>query len=88
MKQIGILIGFLLAISCGSIDRSASKVYIGGEIVNPTSDYLVLFKDDKVIDSAQLDHNNRFNIKFKDLEEIRNYVQDTEGAIESERQRI
>lgn len=69
VKQLGIIIGFILAISCGSIDRSASKVYIGGEIVNPTSDYLILFKDDKVIDSAQLDHNNRFNIKFKDLEE-------------------
>jgi len=69
VKQLGILFGFLLSISCGSIDRSASKVYIGGEIVNPTSDYLVLFKDDKVIDSAQLDHNNRFKIKFNDLEE-------------------
>lgn len=69
MKQLGILIGLLLIISCGSIDRSASKVYIGGEIVNPTSEYLVLFKDDKVIDSAQIDHNNRFKIKFNDLEE-------------------
>ena len=69
MKQLYILIGLLLTISCGSVDKSASKVYIGGEIVNPTSDYLVLFKDDKVIDSALLDHNNRFKIKFNDLEE-------------------
>lgn len=69
MKYFSLLIGALLILSCGSIDKTASKVYIGGEIVNPTSDYLVLYKDDKVVDSAQLDRNNRFKIKFDDLDE-------------------
>jgi len=69
LKVLSLLIGIVLMISCGSIDKTSSNVYIGGEIVNPTSEYLLLYKNDKVIDSARLDHNNRFKIIFNDLDE-------------------
>lgn len=61
------LIGSLF--SCGDGTGTKSTVYFGGEIVNPTSDYVVLFKHDVVIDSAKLDENNRFSFRLEDIEE-------------------
>lgn len=62
-----VLIGSLL--SCGDSTNTKDTVYFGGEIVNPTSDYVVLFKHDVVIDSAKLDQNNRFSFRLENVEE-------------------
>ncbi len=43
------------------------QAYFGGEITNPTSDYLLFCKNSKVIDSVKLDKNNRFFMKFDSL---------------------
>ena len=50
---------------CGSenIDKAPS-VYFAGEIVNPTSKMVMLYKGEEVIDSALLDENNRFEIRL------------------------
>lgn len=64
MKKGLLILVCVLAYSCGVIDKRPSPVYFGGEIVNPTTPYVVLFKDDQVIDSAKLDRNNRFKINF------------------------
>lgn len=64
MKKGLLILACIFAYSCGVIDKRPSPVYFGGEIVNPTSPYVVLFKDDLVIDSAKLDRSNRFKINF------------------------
>ncbi|MBC6998748.1 transaldolase [Cytophaga sp. FL35] len=57
----------ILFASCGSTEKTSNKVYFAGEIVNPTSEHIVLFKGDAVIDSARLDKNNRFSFNFDTL---------------------
>lgn len=64
MKKYLLLISGILAVSCGVVDKRPSSVYFAGEIVNPTNDYVVLYKDDQLIDSARLDRKNRFKINF------------------------
>ncbi len=59
----------LITSGCGNKEKNPRSVYFAGEIVNPTSDYVVLFKDDIPIDSARLDENNRFLFKLNDIEE-------------------
>lgn len=41
--------------------------YFGGEIQNPTSQYVILFKDNLAIDSILLDEKNRFFKKYDSL---------------------
>ena len=59
----------LIVPSCGVKDRESQNVFFAGEIVNPTNGYIVLYKDDIVIDSAKLDSNNRFSIRLNAPEE-------------------
>lgn len=63
-------ISILFLIGCSTVEKnSSSTVYFAGEIVNPTSDYVVLFKDDIAIDSAKLDSKNRFSFKLDSINE-------------------
>lgn len=41
--------------------------YIGGEIINPNSDYIVLYKANSTLDTIFLDRNNRFSYKLEDF---------------------
>lgn len=60
-----LLYSFLIAlVGCGSIEKKSPGAFFAGEIVNPTSEYVVLFKDDIIIDSAKLDGENRFSIQL------------------------
>ncbi|NJB69593.1 peroxiredoxin [Saonia flava] len=68
-KFLPFLCTFLL-IGCSSVEKkSTSTVYFAGEIVNPTSNYVVLYKDDVVVDSAKLDSQNRFSFKLDSVNE-------------------
>ena len=69
MNKTILLLLVLLVYSCGSSEEKTSKVYFAGEIVNPSSDYLVLYKGDKVLDSVALDSDNRFSIELDSVEE-------------------
>ena len=61
---------FLISIfGCASKEEKSPNVFFAGEIVNPTSDKVILFKGDKVIDSASLDKNNRFSFQFDSIPE-------------------
>jgi hypothetical protein len=46
---------------------SCGEAYFGGEIINPNSDYLVLYDDVAPIDTIYLDENNRFSRKLENL---------------------
>ncbi|WP_350288315.1 transaldolase [uncultured Croceitalea sp.] len=55
--------------SCAPHSQSSETVYFAGEIVNPTSDYVVLYKNDIVVDSAKLNDSNRFAFSLKNIQE-------------------
>ena len=55
--------------SCRQQQDSGETVYFAGEIVNPTSDYIVLYKNDMVVDSAKLNDNNRFSFSLDNINE-------------------
>ena len=66
---------YILSISCffyscsdyGASDRS--DTYLGGEIVNPNINFIILSKDNQPTDTIYLDQNNRFLHKFEDFED-------------------
>ncbi|AUC81869.1 redoxin domain-containing protein [Lacinutrix sp. Bg11-31] len=49
-------------------DASFNKAYIGGEIINPNSDYIVIMQSDITLDTVKLNHQNRFSYTLKDFE--------------------
>lgn len=59
----------LLVIACGNPTEKQDFVFFGGEIVNPTSDYVVLYKNDIAVDTAILNDENHFAFKFKEIDE-------------------
>jgi hypothetical protein len=63
---------FLLA-ACNTSQKKSTAVYFGGEIVNPTSEYVVLFKGDIALDTAYLDQNNRFTFQLDSVDEGLHY---------------
>lgn len=70
MIRILLSLFILSLISCNdSPDGRSSGVYFAGEIVNPTSKEIVLYKGDAVIDSVQLDEQNRFVIELDTVAE-------------------
>ncbi|WP_019669504.1 TlpA family protein disulfide reductase [Eudoraea adriatica] len=67
-KALLYFIIFLLA-ACNTSQNKSTAVYFGGEIVNPTSEYVVLFKGDIALDTAYLDQNNRFTFQLDSVDE-------------------
>lgn len=59
---------FVLA-SCGNGKKNSYTTYFAGEIVNPTSEYVVLFNGDVAIDSAKLNNRNRFSFSLDSINE-------------------
>ncbi|MEW7290762.1 hypothetical protein [Aquimarina sp. 2304DJ70-9] len=56
--------------SCGSSEKTNREyTYFGGEIVNPNTNYIVLSDGNGSNDTIQLDKNNRFLYKIKNLKE-------------------
>lgn len=67
-KTLLYFIIFLLA-ACNTKEKKSPAVYFGGEIVNPSSEYVVLFKGDVVLDTARLDDNDRFAFQLDSVDE-------------------
>jgi len=69
MKQFFLFlwISFLL-ISCNDNTDNCVFAYVGGEIINPNSEYLILNRNNGLVDTLQLDENNRFFKKIENLE--------------------
>jgi hypothetical protein len=67
-KHLFYLIALVFA-SCSQDKEKSPNVFFAGEIVNPTSEKVFLFKNDKVLDSALLDENNRFSFQLTAIEE-------------------
>nr|WP_299068731.1 redoxin domain-containing protein [uncultured Allomuricauda sp.] len=69
--MIRLLLGlsFLSILGCSEKSGECPSVFFGGEIVNPTSDYVVLYKNDSYVDSVKLDEGNRFAFNLQAIEE-------------------
>ncbi len=59
----------LVVLSCQDTRKENRHVIFAGEIVNPTSDQVVLFKGEDPIDSVKLDENNRFVFNLDSVSE-------------------
>ena len=60
---------FSTFVSCSDSSETRSSVFFGGEIVNPTSDYVVLYHNDSYVDSVKLDDQNRFSFQLNNIED-------------------
>jgi len=67
-KNLLYLFLFIL-VGCGEIKKDSPSVFFSGEIVNPTSEHVVLYKGDVVIDSSTLGKNNMFSFKLDSIED-------------------
>ena len=68
-KNLLYIILFTALISCNTKKKKSPTTFFAGEIVNPTNDYVVLHKDDIIIDSCKLDENNRFAFNLNSIVE-------------------
>lgn len=63
------LVPFAMTWSCEDADeQKGTGAFLGGQILNPTSDYLILSLHGEVIDSALLDDEHRFMIRIDSAE--------------------
>lgn len=66
---IWILITALAFTGCKKDNQNdGDYAFIGGEIINPNTDYVVLSKSEEAIDTIKLDGKNRFVYKVKNLD--------------------
>lgn len=64
-NSVLVVASFISAISCTNDKKGkANNTYFGGEIVNPKSHKVTIYKDTIFIDSVALDANNRFLYQF------------------------
>ncbi|UII75631.1 transaldolase [Flagellimonas sp. HMM57] len=69
MIRFLLYLSFLSILSCSQKSKDTSSVYFGGEIVNPTSDFIVLYRNNDIVDSVALDEGNRFSFNLQGIEE-------------------
>ena len=72
MKLYFTLICILLTIiGCkkDSNEVTTDYAYLGGEIINPNTNYIVLSKNEVILDTVKLDGRNRFLYKIDELNE-------------------
>ena len=68
MKQLIFISILCITLSgCNSKQTGCGQAYIGGEIINPNDDYLVLYDNLAPIDTLYLDENNRFSRTIENL---------------------
>jgi hypothetical protein len=68
MKRLILLLLVVTFLGCKSGENSCGQAFIGGEIINPNKDFLVLKKDTLPIDTLYLDENNRFAYHIESLD--------------------
>lgn len=68
IKYCFYLIITILIVSCSSSNKKTTT-YFGGKIINPKSSYVLLYSQEKLVDSLLLDANDRFIGTYSDLKE-------------------
>lgn len=67
MKSIYFLIVIALFYGCQNTVKNENNVFIGGDIINPSNNYLVLYDPKDNIDTLFLNTNNKFSHHFIDF---------------------
>ena len=68
MRIIGSLLILFLFISCKTDSvKESDYAYLGGEIINPNTDYVVIYNFKGTLDTVKLDRENRFLYKINNL---------------------
>ena len=67
MKKIWNYFFLVLLFSCQK-DKKSDHIFFGGQIVNPSSSYVTLYKDNQRIDSLELDKTFKFYKKYDSLD--------------------
>lgn len=57
-----------ILLSCNDDSESQDRVFVGGQINNPETDFVVLSKEEEVIDTLYLDEQNQFGKEYNSLE--------------------
>lgn len=70
MKAKYILYSLLMIpfLACEKGNQKTTGIFFGGQIINPSSNFVRLYRDNKKIDSLRLDKNFRFQKRFDSLE--------------------
>lgn len=67
-KKILLLLLVAALFSCKDKEENVVKTtYIGGQIINPTVDYIIFFKGNDVLDTIKLDANNFFHFRTDNI---------------------
>ncbi|TYA78750.1 TlpA family protein disulfide reductase [Seonamhaeicola marinus] len=62
-------LSLILCFGCNTSENKISHAYFGGEIINPSSKYVILTNDEHKADTIRLDGRNRFIFKIDSLKE-------------------
>ena len=68
LKYLFSFSAILALVNCTSNDKDMAT-YFGGKIINPKSEFVLLYHQDKLIDSLQLDKHDKFIGKYDDFKE-------------------
>jgi hypothetical protein len=64
MKPIYLLYGLLIFVGCQTSPKETKPVFVGGDIINPSNNYVVLYDTQNNIDTLYLNEDNRFSHHF------------------------
>ena len=67
MKK-GFYIGLLFCVCSCTSNSTPDGVFLGGQIINPSSEKVSLFKNNKLLDTLVLDKKNRFSRSYDSLQ--------------------
>ena len=68
-KLLLLLLLTLTIVSCNNKEKTiGGDTWLGGEIVNPKSDYVIITRNNNVLDTIKLDENNYFSYKIENPE--------------------
>ena len=60
---------FVLLVSCNLTGTHTNETYFGGQIINPKGNFVLLLKDDIVLDTLYLNAENKFIKSYSSIEE-------------------
>ena len=67
MRKQCCLLGFLFILGCATEKEMPTTAFFGGQIINPSSEFVTLYKYDQRIDSLPLDKENRFAKRYDSI---------------------
>jgi len=68
MRYLGFILSLFILVGCKDDTSTKSNfAYLGGEIINPNNDYVIVYNANSILDTLKLDQDNRFLYKIENL---------------------